>query len=523
MTEEAVSVNTVATSYGIQYTTDQLSAEQAKDQDLQLVLHWLKSQEEPAETDLFLADQAAKKYHINREQFFLDSDGVLRNRSKNNLTRLVVPKPYIQEVLSLNHDLPMTGHQGIDRTRARIKEKFYWYKMNETIKAYVQACAVCNKNKKPTRKAKCPLSQYHAGVPLERVHIDFMGPLPETLKGNTNILVMVDQFTKWVEIIPLPSQTAEETARALVDQVFTRIGCPLTIHSDQGRNFESSLFKSICEAFHIHKTRTTPYRPCANGQVERFNRTVMDAVRCFVSDSQTDWDNYLPQLAGAIRSSVNRMTGLTPNMMMYGREVNMPADLVFQPPATDTSTDETEYVCKLKEASIRAHEIARQKLKTSHSYMKRDYDVRIRQVQYKPGDLVYILNMANRKGKSKKLESPWKGPGVVLAKITSYVYKVQLEKMITVINHDRMKRCGDLETPTWVKKKQKEVIDGVPANLDTDDLEIFCFCRKGDNGSFMIQCDMCDEWYHGDCVGVSAELADNWTEYFCPTCQRKSV
>lgn len=201
----------------------------------------------------------------------------------------------------------------------------------------------------------------------------------------------------------------------------------------------------------------------------------------------------------------------------------MPADLVFQPPATDTSTDETEYVCKLKEASIRAHEIARQKLKTSHSYMKRDYDVRIRQVQYKPGDLVYILNMANRKGKSKKLESPWKGPGVVLAKITSYVYKVQLEKMITVINHDRMKRFGDLETPTWVKKKQKEVIDGVPANLDTDDLEIFCFCRKGDNGSFMIQCDMCDEWYHGDCVGVSAELADNWTEYFCPTCQRKSV
>ncbi|XP_052704608.1 uncharacterized protein LOC128180527 [Crassostrea angulata] len=324
-TEEVVSINSVATSYGIQYTTDQLSAEQAKDKDLHLVLHWLKNQEEPAETDLFLADQAAKKYHINREQFFLDSDGVLRNRSKNNLT----------------------------------------------------------------------------------------------------------------------------------------------------------------------------------------------------SNSRTDWDEYLPQLAGAIRLSVNRMTGLTPNMMMYGREVNMPADLVFQSPASDTTTYEAEYVCKLKESIIRAHEIARQKLKTSHSYMKRDYDVRIRQVEYKPGDLVYILNMANPKGKSKKLESPWKGPGVVLAKITSYVYKVQLEKMITVINHYRMKRCCDLETPTWVKKKQKEVIDGVPANLDTGDLEIFCFCRKGDNGSFMIQCDRCDEWYHDDCVGVNAELADKWTEYFCPACQRK--
>jgi hypothetical protein len=160
----------------------------------------------------------------------LDGDGVLRNKSKNNLIRLVVPKPYIQEVLSLNHDLPMTGHQGVNRTRARVKEKYYWCRMNKTIKAYVHSCNTCNKNKKATRKAKCPLTRYHAGVPFERVHIDFMGPLPETTKGNTNILVLVDQFTKWVEIMPLPSQTAEETTKALVDEVFTRFGCPLTIH-----------------------------------------------------------------------------------------------------------------------------------------------------------------------------------------------------------------------------------------------------------------------------------------------------
>lgn len=100
---QAVSVNTVATSdsYGtiIQYTANQLFAEQSTDQYLQLVLQWLKNQEKPAETDLFLPDQAAKKYSVNREQFFFNSDGVLRNRSKNNLIRLFVPKPYIHEVL----------------------------------------------------------------------------------------------------------------------------------------------------------------------------------------------------------------------------------------------------------------------------------------------------------------------------------------------------------------------------------------------------------------------------------------
>ena len=113
--------------------------------------------------------------------------------------------------------------------------------------------------------------KYHAGPPMERVHLDFQGPLPETPRGNTNILVMVDQFTKWCEIVPLPSQTAETTAKAAVNELCARFGCPFPVHTDQGRNFESKLFKVICDLFHIHKTRTTPYRPSANGQDERYN------------------------------------------------------------------------------------------------------------------------------------------------------------------------------------------------------------------------------------------------------------
>lgn len=138
-------------SYGIQYTT-----EQRKDPDLQLILNWLNSKEEPEESDLFLAIQATNKYFVNLEQFFLDQEKVLRNRL-NNLTRLIVPNSCIQEVLALNHDISITGHHGVNRTRARIKEKYYWYKMNETIKSYVKSCVSCNKNKKATRKARCTM------------------------------------------------------------------------------------------------------------------------------------------------------------------------------------------------------------------------------------------------------------------------------------------------------------------------------------------------------------------------------
>lgn len=81
---------------------------------------------------------------------------------------------------------------------------------------------------------------------MERVHLDFSGPLPESTTGNSNILVMVDQFTKWVECIALPSQTADEgTARAPVNEFFARFGFPFNMFTDQGRNFESRLFKSI--------------------------------------------------------------------------------------------------------------------------------------------------------------------------------------------------------------------------------------------------------------------------------------
>ena len=128
---------------------------------------------------------------------------------------------------------------------------------------------------------------------MERVHLDFLGPLPRTRQGNEYVLVMVDQFTKWVECVPLPSQTAEVTASAAVTHFFARFGCPFQIFTDQGRNFESKLFVAVCEMLKIHKARTTPYRPSANGQVERYNRTLMDAVRCYIDKAQDRWDEHL--------------------------------------------------------------------------------------------------------------------------------------------------------------------------------------------------------------------------------------
>ena len=82
---------------------------------------------------------------------------------------------------------------------------------------------------------------------------------------------------------------------------------------------------------HIAKTRTTPYRPSANGQVERMNRAMLQILRCFIQDQQTDWDLHLDTVGMAIRSTVNRQTGFIPNFLMLCREVLQPIDLMIKP------------------------------------------------------------------------------------------------------------------------------------------------------------------------------------------------
>ena len=388
--------------------------------------------------------------------------------------------------------------------------------MSRDVKRYVTTCSVCSQNKKIDCYGRCPLTEYVAGAPMERVHIDFLGPLPKTPRGNEHILMMVDQFTKWVECVPLPSQTADVTARAAVDEFFSRFGCPLHIFSDQGRNFESRLFRSLCEVLEIHKTRTTPYRPSANGQVERYNRTLMDAVRCFIGPMQTDWDLHVQQIAGAMRSAVNRSTGFTPNYLMLGREVNIPAHVMFPDVAVKHSENVNEFVSNMVTNMEKAHSTARASLKTSTRRMKRNYDLRILKRTYEKGDVVYILDTASLKGKCKKLSPPWKGPAVITEKISAYLYRIKLRNAIFVANHDRMKPCKATKLPLWVSNWLK---DPVPAIIDasTDD-SIHCLCKEPWQGRFMIQCDFCDKWYHGSCVNVTATEALNIAQFRCAAC-----
>jgi len=454
----------------------EIGKKQDDDPDIGPVKLWLAS-EEPSSMELASSSPNSKELWRKRQNLFLQ-DGVLFHKwflphmsgashSLEFLSQVVVPRSLVSEVLTTYHSLPLAGHPGIDRTLEKVRAHFYWPCMAQDCKLHVATCPQCSRSKKPSVRARAPLGSYHAGGPLERIHVDMLGPFPISKKGNKYVLMVIDQFTKWVEAFALPDQTTETIARALVNEVFARFGSPRELHSDQGRNFQSDLFNSICELFQVTKTRTTPYRPCSNGQVERMNRTLLQMIRCFLKDDQTDWDLHLPQLAGAMRASVNRSTGFTPNMMMLGREAALPSDLQIPDPSP-TLTNPPEYVSQLQDTLHRVHQAARQNLRGAQLYQKTSYDKKTRSQHYEVGDLVYVLDSSTKKGVAKKLLPVWKGPFLVTGSPSAHLFHVKGPRRSRVLHHDRLKPFHEEVLPIWIRRARHQLPNDVVSSPEDD-------------------------------------------------------
>ncbi|PIK55025.1 Retrovirus-related Pol polyprotein from transposon [Apostichopus japonicus] len=227
--------------------------------------------------------------------------------------------------------------------------------------------------------------------PMERVAMDILGPLPVTDTGNRYILCVADYFTKWTEAYAIPNQEAVTVARVFVEQFVLRFGVPLQLHTDQGRNFESNLFKELAQLLGIDKTRTTAFHPQSDGMVERFNRTLEAMLSAVVSENQRDWDEWLPHVTMAYRSSVHETTGETPSVMMLGREMNLPVDLLVPPPHVEISSS-ISYVSKLEEKLRTVHEMARIETNASVERQKKSYDRLSNAKNYNVGDKVWLYN-----------------------------------------------------------------------------------------------------------------------------------
>ena len=448
-----------------QYTPTEMMKMQHEDNDIGVITSAAASGQKPDSLEMTTQSPEARHYWIIWDQLLLQ-DGVLYRRVKNNVLatehlQLIAPKCIRADVVNQCHNPVTAGHQGVKRTRASIIRSFYWFNLKADVRLHIQACDACERDKTPSKKPKAPMGHILAGAPWDTLAIDFVGPLPVTPVGNRHILVLADHFTKYVEVVPVRSQTARECVNKIVENFISRWGTPLSIHSDQGSAFESQVFKKMCSLFGIRKTRTSPRNPKGNGLIERFNRSLLKMIRAYLADEQGDWELHLGSLAGAYRATPHESTGLSPNMMATGQEVRLPVSVMYGPSThnEEPADSAAAHALRLRERTRRAHELARVFLGRKASRNKEIYDSKMSFKQYAVGDAVWFLQEARKVGVAQKLEPRYGGPFVV----TSMPYPINLtvqldaEGQLRTVHHDKLKPYPGQNLPTWVVKVQKKL------------------------------------------------------------------
>ena len=337
----------------------------------------------------------------------------------------IMQKTLRKECFNHLHEYITGGHLGRSKTYDKLKKRFYWCNMHRDVSYWCRVCPTCGARKQPPRQAKAPMRQYNVGYPMERIAIDLSGPYHITKKGNRYLMIVSDYFTKWAHAIPLKTHNATHVAEELVSQLIAIFGVPLQLHSDKGTNFESRVFQEVCRLFGIDKTRTTSRRPQSDGMVERANRTVQKMIASYVSDKQDDWDEHLPLLMLAYRSSVHETTGVSPAKMTFGRDLLLPFDMAIGRPVREDRVSATDYAYELEQKLLEIHQFARKRLNVASDSMKRRYDLKVNYREYQVGDSVWYYKPKRRVGYNPKFQVDWKGPMVVTERINDVLYKIQ--------------------------------------------------------------------------------------------------
>lgn len=319
--------------------------------------------------------------------------------------RWLVPRGVRWQVLKTNHD--DVGHFGFEKTLQRIKSTFWFPKMRKFIRKYVSACLECAHHKVPSGAKEGMLHPIpKVDVPLHTVHADHLGPFPRSKHGNMYILVIVDSFTKYVYLSAVRS-TKSKASIKVFKTYFSLFGCPSRLITDRGTSFTSKRFKTFVQSVGVKHILNSVATPRANGQVERYNRTILASLGSMTHGKSSDiWDTFLPDVQLGINTSIHDVTKRSPTELLFGRKLGNPSQGILNNVSEDILISETN------ESIEQIRSDASDRIKENQNKNKDRFDKHRKSPnKYKEGDLVRVVrSIVSGSGKSKKLESKCQGP-----------------------------------------------------------------------------------------------------------------
>ena len=309
--------------------------------------------------------------------------------------QLVVPEKLHMDMFKAYHD--DLGHQGRDRTLSLMKRRIFWPGMDRYVSDKIAECGRCIRRKVLPRRA-AEMVNIVSTAPMQVVCIDYLS-LERSKGGFENILVITDHYTRYAQAIPTHNQTAQITAKVLIENFFRHYGFPARIHSDQGANFQPKLLQNIYNLTGIKKTKTTPYHPMGNGMVERFNKTLLNMLGTLEEGQKADWKAHVSTMTHAYNAAVHDSTGFSPFFLMFGRHPRLAVDAFLGiPQDAEAAKNHQDYVDRLRQRLTTAYEIASEEARKSAGRQKDYYDEKVRYSKLEVGDRVLV----EKKGHKKK-------------------------------------------------------------------------------------------------------------------------
>lgn len=371
-------------------TDDWLTTYQQSDDDIKRIADILNDPKTKETTEIF------KNYKLVNGRVYrvLDDSSI----------RWLVPRGARWQLLKANHD--DIGHFGYDKTLARIKANYWFPKMRRFIKKYVAACIECAHHKLPSGMKAGELHPIpKVEIPFDTIHADHLGPFINTKRGNTYILVIVDAFTKFVNLTAVRNTKSATSIKVFRDH-FSYFGTPNRLITDQGTSFTSGAFKRFIASTGIKHILNAVSTPRANGQVERYNRTILAALGAMNHDKPNGmWDEHLPDIQLGINTTIHTTTKKTPTELLFGRTVTNPSQSIFNEIISETTSTTQASLPQLR--SEASELIKEQQAKDKNAYDTR----RKKNVEFKEGDLVRVIRATTGiEGQSKKLEPKCRGP-----------------------------------------------------------------------------------------------------------------
>lgn len=226
--------------------------------------------------------------------------------------RIVIPQALQEKVLQIAHE----GHIGIRMMKLHLRGSVWWPKMDAAVESFVKRCRGCILVSAPDPPEPMVRKETPNG-PWQEIAIDFLGPLPD---GQT-LLVVVDYYSRYIEVCEMNQTTAKETINQL-STIFSRFGVPLTLRADNGPQFNASCeeFQAFCEDVGVQLINTIPYWPQQNGEVERQNRSILKRLKIAQHLGQ-DWRKVLSQFLLSYHATAHPTIGRSPSELMFGRKI----------------------------------------------------------------------------------------------------------------------------------------------------------------------------------------------------------